>query len=312
MRQHLKVLRSSIIIQQSDREETDRAMAFMTILIADIIATIYIVICLLAIPLLIIALILKVIGKAKNLRILRILGNISLVFGILCAIPLVSATVRIVEATCFAKIDMPDGSEKTVASGKVRKMKELCADGSTGAIEELDSLLDHNECLVYYYDSDYDTILDKGLETGNVDIVKTALAHGARLDDAYKYDHMVYYHNSMELFIRCMDGRTVTASDVEILELLFENGAATTCDICQATDDYSNIFGEAVWMVLYDNDDVLTVTDTELDFIQVFIDNGGSDSGLRFGTETAIYDALYYNGAVMDDNYFALLDMVGK
>jgi hypothetical protein len=248
------------------------------------------------------AIILKIIGKKKNSKKLRIIGNIFLGLGIAFAIPVILLVAYIGFNTSFKKIDMPDGSTKSVRSSKIEKMKELCDDGSELAVEELSNLLDRNEYLVYYYNINHDSVLDKGLRSGNIGIVRTALEHGAVLDDPNKYEQMVYYHNSMELFIRNIGERTISSSDIEVLKLLFEKGAATECDRCNKSY-YSNLLGEAVWTVLYNDE---TVTDAELEFVQVFIDNGiTSDSGLQLDALSSDTDV------VMDENYFTLLGMVG-
>jgi hypothetical protein len=284
-------------------------MAFIGMVFVGIALAIFCVICFLMIVFFTLAIIFKTIGKKKDSRKLRITGNVFLGLGIVFSIPIILVIVGIIFNRYFEKVDMPDGSTRVVLSSTIKKMNALCEDGSNEAVEALSKLLDHHQALVYYYDVNYKSVLDQGLLSGNVGIVKTALEHGAVLDDPNKYDHMAYDHSSMELFITSRRSQTITAGDVEVLKLLFEKGAATSCDRCRSSC-YSNYLGEAAWMVLY-NDGI--VTDTEMDFMQVFIDNGiTSDSGFRLYGESGIYDSWVHSDVVMDENYDALLDMVGE
>ena len=95
--------------------------------------------------------------------------------------------------------------------------------------------------------------------------------------------------------------------DIEIITLLFENGADTSYKFRNKVDLYSNPFGMAVWGILY-NDSV--VTDDELEFIQVIIDNGIThDNKLVLREELRTYDDNPHY-VKKDDNYYLLMEMI--
>jgi len=74
---------------------------------------------------------------------------------------------------------------------------------------------------------------------------------------------------------------------------------------------YSNAFGMAVWGILY-NDGV--VTDDELEFIQVIIDNGVThDDALILMEDLSSnyhFSDEYHSDITKDDNYYLLMEMI--
>ena len=212
----------------------------------------------------------------------------------------------------YEQITLPDESQKYILIQNITKMRELAEEGTEGSIEELDRLLEKEPDLVYYLDVNKKGVIDFGLEQGNAKLVETALAHGAEFDDPHRYEHMAYFHNSMEYFIGSLSDRKITQDDVRIIELMFENNASTAYEDTPY-QVYSNLFGEVVWAILYNDGEV---TDTELEFIQVFIDNGlDSDENLLLYDEkpsNVYFSGKYYDNVKQDENYRTLMKIIGK
>lgn len=287
-------------------------MAFIGMVIAGIAVIIFIVILIIMLVLLVTAITLKIVGKNKNSKKMRTAGNVLLIIGIIFAVPVVWIAGLLAFNSMYEQITLPDESQKYILIQNITKMRELAEEGTDSSVEELDRLLEKEPDLVYYLDVNKKGVIDFGLEQGNAKLVETALAHGAEFDDPHRYDNMAYFHNSMEYFIGSLSDRKITQDDVRIIELMFENNAST------AYEDtlylvYSNLFGEAVWAVLYNDGEV---TDTELEFIQVFIDNG-----LDFDENLLLYDekpsnvyfsGKYYDNVKQDENYSVLMKIIGK
>lgn len=102
----------------------------------------------------------------------------------------------------------------------------------------------------------------------------------------------------------------MTSDDVEILELMFDTNASTYYED-RVPMVYSNMFGKAAWAVLY-NDEF--VTDEEIEFMQVFINHGLStdDSLLLFEEKPFSLECHLDFEIVKDDNYYLLMEMIGK
>ncbi len=287
-------------------------MAFIGMVIAGIAVIIFIAILIIMLVLLVTAITLKIVGKNKNSKKMRTAGNVLLIIGIVFAVPVVLITGLLAFNSMYEQITLPDESHKYILIQNITKMRELAEEGTDSSVEELDRLLEKEPDLVYYLDVNKKGVIDFGLEQGNAKLVETALAHGAEFDDPHRYEHMAYFHNSMEYFIGSLSDRKITQDDVRIIELMFENNASTAYEDTPY-QVYSNLFGEAVWAVLYNDGEV---TDTELEFIQVFIDNGlDSDENLLLYDEkpsNVSFSGKYYDNVKQDENYSALMKIIGK
>lgn len=288
-------------------------MAFMGMVIAGVFLAIVVIIAILMVIFLIIAIIFKIVGKKKDIKGLKIAGNICLILGILNAIPIVLLTGSIIYSSMFTNIELPDGEIATVLSSKIDRMCELEEANTPEEIAELDELLNDNPALVHYLDINHEGIIDKGLEKGNYEVVETALKNGAIFDDPYRYDHMAYVVNSMDEYLGDIIGRPLTEGDVKIIEAMFEDDVAMNFKKNHPELVYSNMFGKAIWAVLYNDE---SVTDTEIKFIQVFIDNGVSlDENLLLYEEkpsNVYYSSDYHDDVLRDENYDKIMTIIGK
>lgn len=256
-----------------------------------------------------IAIVAKSIGKKKNKKGLRTVGNVCLVLGIVLAIPLTVLFGRTIYDSKYEDTILQDGSKERVSTSDIEKMLELIHMGEDG-MEELKELLEAQPNLVHYLDINHEGLLEYGLKSGDYDLVMLAIEYGAEFDNPNRYDHMAYVHNSMEDYLGNIIGRKLTNEDVQIIKLMFEKNASTSFED-QHEMMYSNIFGMAVWRVLY-NDEY--VSDIEIEFIQVFVDNGLSeDENFVFYEDKPDYVSFgsgYCFDVVQDENYEYLVHLV--
>ena len=255
-------------------------------------------------------LILKIINRKKQDRKLKIVSNILLVFGILFELPVIAIIGFLTFEKYYTKVNLPNGDTKYVRRSDVKDMQKYAKDGDA---DELDRLLDKKGELIYSLDANYDSVLDYGLINGDAGIVEVAIDHGAVFDDPKKYDHMAYVTCSMEAYLNSCINHSITQDDVKIITLMFEKGAKTELKSLYENAGYSNVLGKAAWAVLYNDD---TVTDTELEFLQVIADNGfPQDSGFVTIDELPSnhhVSSSYRRDVVRDDNYFSVMKIVGK
>lgn len=284
-------------------------MAFAGMFIGTILLIIVVTVIIVAIAFGITAIILKIIGKAKDNKKLKVAGNVFLVLSIVNIAPIIIFAGYLTYKSMFAEVVLPDGKTKNVSISSANRIINLAQDGSDEAITEIEKLLDKNPNLVYFHDINRRSILDVGLKNGNAKLVRTAIEHGAVIDNPERYEHMAYDKTSMEEYLENMIWRDFTRDDIEIITLLFENGADTSYKL--KIHYYSNAFGMAVWGILY-NDGV--VTNDELEFMQVIIDNG-----VTHDNELILMEDLSSNyhfsdehcrNVRKDDNYYLLMEMI--
>lgn len=284
-------------------------MAFMGMFVGTILLIVTTIVIILSLIFIITAIILKIIGKKKDSKKLKITGNVFLVLGILNISPIIIFVGYLTYKSHFAEVELPDGKTKDVSIKSAYKVMELSRDGSDEAIEELEKLLDKNPDLVFFHDNNRESILEIGLENGDADVVKIAIEHGAVIDNPERYEHMAYVKTTMQDYFGGMIGREFTREDIEIIKILFENDADTSYKL--RVHYYSNAFGMAVWGILY-NDGV--VTDDELEFIQVIIDNGVThDDALILMEDLSSnyhFSDEYHSDIKKDDNYYLLMEMI--
>lgn len=284
-------------------------MAFMGMFVGTILLIVTTIVIILSVIFIITAIILKIIGKKKDSKKLKITGNVFLVLGIVNIAPIIIFIGYLTYKSHFAEVELPDGKTKDVSIKSAYKVMELSRDGSDEAIEELEKLLDKNPDLVFFHDNNRESILEAGLENGDADVVKMAIEHGAVIDNPERYEHMAYVKTTMQDYFGGMTGREFTREDIEIIKILFENGADTSYKL--RVHYYSNALGMAVWGILY-NDGV--VTDDELEFIQVIIDNGIThDDALILMEDLSSnyhFSDEYHSDITKDDNYYLLMEMI--
>lgn len=282
-------------------------MAFAGMFIGLIFLVIFVLLIIAAIAFGITAIVLKIVGKVKDNRKIKTTGNVFLTLSIISITPIVLFTGYLKFNSTFAPIHLPNGGLRYASCKTSFGMIDLAYDGSDEAIAEIEKLLDKNPNLVYFHDNNRMSILDVGLKNGNAKLVRTAIEHGAVIDNPERYERMAYVETSMEEYLKNMMGRDFTRDDIEIITLLFENGADTSYKFRNKVDHYSNPFGMAIWSVLY-NDSV--VTDDELEFIQVIIDNGIThDNELVLREELCTYDDNPHY-VKKDNNYYLLMEII--
>lgn len=254
--------------------------------------------------------ILKLTNRKKEKKSLKIASTVFLILGIICSIPTLFVIVMSMNRN-MAKINTPDGKTQTVKSETAQHILELCRDGSDEAVDELKNELDKNPHFVFYYDVNRYSVLDIGLKESNPEIVRLALSYGAFFDNPEKYEHMAYVHTSMEEFISNIS-KDITENDLEILQILFENGASPQCDCCanKPNSYYSNILGQAAWKFLYNGN---FVTDNEIRFLEKIVDNGiTKDSNFKYYTECSFVDYGIETNIVKNSNYKRLVEIIGR
>lgn len=286
-------------------------MAFIGMVFVGIFLLILFVIFILMLVSIITAIILKKKAKNNKSKKMKIVGNVFLVLGILFALPLIGIAGFFILNFVFEPVTLPDNTTKFVLASDISKMKELALSGDSNSIKKLDKLLDHNTNLVFYHDVNQESVLDYGLETGNLDVVKIAIKYGATFDNPIRYDRMAYVGTSMHYYLRSIGHRSITKDDIEILKLMFENDAQP--DIKGESTLYSNVFGMAIWTILYNDE---TVTDIELEFIQVFIDNEIScDNAIVLYEDLSSnwhFSEDFHADVKKDDNYIKIMDIIGR
>lgn len=287
-------------------------MAFISMVFASIFIVLLMIIVFLMLIFLILAIVFKIIGKSKGNRKLRIAGNVFLVLGIVFAAPIIALTAIFAFNAAFEEVTLPDGETKYVSTQRISEMDSYIENPDERSLSALEKLLDKDSSLVFYHDINHYSIIDNGIKMGNADIVKIALAHGAIFDNPERYDRMAYVCSSMDDYLGWCSTRSITEDDIEILELMFKNNASTEIKNIYKSGGYSNTFGKAVWTVLYNDE---AITDTELEFIQVFVDNGlSSDTEFLFADEVkgVSFADKYYTDIVRDSNYYQLMSIIGR
>lgn len=261
----------------------------------------------------ILSIILKRKGRKKNSRKLKIAGNVVLVLGILCAIPVAVIAWNIIWGHYFREVTLPDETTKWVSVKDLNRMWELVESDDTVDISELEKLVKKSPELVHYLDANRRCLLEHGLEAGSFETVELALEYGASFDNPERYEHMAYVDCSMDEYMGMVSYRSITEDDLKILNKMFEVGAKSDYTELKPRV-YSNAFGQAVWAVLYNDE---SVTDLEIEFLQVLVDNGlDEDEHLVLyeekGNNISYSDSEHYEGVKKDGNYEAVMKLMGR
>lgn len=288
-------------------------MAFMGMVFGALIIGILLTIFAIVGVCLLLGIILKIVGRAKNSKGARIAGTVFFVIALVLIAPVIALFTWGYFKTAFIEVNMPDGNTVKLHHSVTTEFRDTILayidNGNEEDYEAVESMIDENEALVYYRDGNFRGILEFGIDAGNADIVRLALESGAPVDCPDRYDVMSSYHSTWLEYLDETALRTVTEDDIEIAQMLFD----ADCDTELPQDRvpyYSNLFGRAVWVILYNDE---TVSDTEMEFLQVFIDHGfDSDSSFMpvydvpsnylFGPET-------HEDVERNDNYYEVLDM---
>ncbi len=263
---------------------------------------------------LVIGIICKIVGKIKDSKGARIAGTVFLIIALVLIAPVIALFAYGYFKTAFIEVNMPDGSTEKVYYKTVNRFRDnligYIDTGDEEYYENLESMIDDDEALLYYRDNNHRSILEYGLDAGNAEIVEYALDRGSEADSQERFEIMAYVECTWDEYLDWVANRPVTEGDVRIAQMLFDENCDTSFDT--GVPYYSNIFGKAVWAVLYNDD---TVTDTEIEFLQVFIDNGwdsdpcvmpvyDAPSNYYFGPET-------HQNVARDDNYYYVFDIAG-
>ena len=263
---------------------------------------------------LVIGIICKIVGKIKDSKGARIAGTVFLIIALVLIAPVIALFAYGYFKTAFVEVNMPDGSTEKVYYKTVNRFRDnligYIDTGDEEYFENLESMIDDDEALLYYRDNNHRSILEYGLDAGNAEIVEYALDRGSEADSQERFEIMAYVECTWDEYLDWVANRPVTEGDVRIAQMLFDENCDTSFDT--GVPYYSNIFGKAVWAVLYNDD---TVTDTEIEFLQVFIDNGwdsdpcvmpvyDAPSNYYFGPET-------HQDVARDDNYYYVFDIAG-
>ena len=263
---------------------------------------------------LVIGIICKIVGKIKDSKGARIAGTVFLIIALVLIAPVIALFAYGYFKTAFVEVNMPDGSTEKVYYKTVNRFRDnligYIDTGDEEYFENLESMIDDDEALLYYRDNNHRSILEYGLDAGNAEIVEFALERGSEPDSQERFEIMAYVECTWDEYLDWVANRPVTEGDVRIAQMLFDENCDTSFDT--GVPYYSNIFGKAVWAVLYNDD---TVTDTEIEFLQVFIDNGwdsdpcvmpvyDAPSNYYFGPET-------HQDVARDDNYYYVFDIAG-
>lgn len=263
---------------------------------------------------LMIGIICKIIGKVKDSKGARIAGTVFFIIALVLIAPVIALFTWGYFKTAYIDVHMPDGSTEKVYHKTVNRFRDYLIGyletGDEESFDNLESMIDDDEALLYYRDNNHRSILEYGLDAGNAEIVDFALDRGAEVDSPERFEIMAYVECTWDEYLDMVANRPITEGDVRIAQMLFDENSDTSFGT--GVPYYSNIFGKAAWAALYNDD---TVTDTEIEFIQVIIDNGfDSDPCLML-----VYDAPsnYYFGpethadVARDDNYYYVLDVAG-
>lgn len=260
----------------------------------------------------IIAIIMKKSHKRNASKKKKILGNIFVIIGTVFAVPIIGVVAFFLFHVLNEEITKPNGEKEYVSANMVEHMKDLLTSEGEISITDLEYCLKKEPNLIYYHDVNRRGIIEYGLKKGDAEVVKLALSFGAVFDNPERYEHMAYTPGSMDSYLDGVIGRKITYDDVEIIKLMFQNNASTEIYTSGGTL-YSNVLGKAMWSVLYNDE---TVTDIELEFIQVFHDNGLlTDEALILYEEkpgNVSFSSDYCFDVIKDDNYYALVDSNGN
>lgn len=154
-------------------------MAFMGI----IFVWIFLAIAALVVVCFAIAIILKILGKKKKSKGLKITGTIFIILGIVFSLPILPVVALILHSELRQKVTLPNGENIYISELKVSRMEDFATSGNAASIRKLEKLLESEPNLIYYLDVNHKGLIDYGLENGNYDVVVTALKYGAKFDD---------------------------------------------------------------------------------------------------------------------------------
>ncbi len=257
------------------------------------------------------SIILFAIALERRLRKKKLAG-LFLALGIVCVLPTIVCVTLYNVSKMISYVTLYDGSKVMVSSRKISKLYGLLNkdDVTTDDLETIEKLLSGSPNLIYWLDNNHRGVIDYGLRRGDYDLVEMALEYGAIFDDPRRYEHFTY-DNSMYSYLSCINGRAITSEDIDILNCMFKNNAST--EYTEKDYEYSNYFGMACWQILYNDE---TVTDTELKFISIFLDNGFyNDESFVLSEDipsSHSFGDSYRFDVIKDDNYYEVVNLVTR
>lgn len=176
------------------------------------------------------------------------------------------------------EIEYPDGSKGTVPSDKGMEFFTALEDDDMDTVKKL---LDKNPELVFLRSSNYITILDFAMRDGNLELMKTAVDHGAVFDF---YDPHLSYRTSFAYLYSNADEIPLPREQklYDMTEYMIEKGAA------MEWERYNRQYSLLTMMIYYITDDDYISRD-ELKLIKLAIDSGCSTETLTEDTTPGKY-----------------------
>lgn len=160
----------------------------------------------------------------------------------------------------------PHAEEFDTPEGKIRFSPQCISrykdNLKNGDADNMRKLFDENPKMIYYFDINVTTLLEYGKGNLNIDFMQIALDHGARFDDPYIYNRLIYCC-SFESFFRDLDypknEKTVlhtageTTDDIiKTVKFMIENGAAVKYPESKYSQ-YENFYQAAADWVMRDD-----------------------------------------------------------
>lgn len=273
-------------------------MAFIGILLANIVLLILFVISIVILIVMLVLLILGIVFAVKKKKTLA-----TIFFSIDGAILIIIAII-VIAIYCFINapksetFETPDG-EKTVSAEIISQMEESINCNDT---EDVDDILDEYPELIYYYESSYTSILHKATELGNLEVAECILDHGAEYDDEIIMDHLIYDYSLEYYFGTCNSERFY-----ETVGFMLENGATVTY---QGNTSTPNALFQAVWWISHDDN----LSDEDIALIELLIEYGASTTEINSSNKSAIdvyYETTYQHSITEDDeNYLEIVALL--
>lgn len=270
-------------------------MAFIGLLMANIILLILFIICIGILIFILIFLILGIvfaIKKRKKLAIVFFSIDGAILIIIAC---IIAAIYFIIVSPKDKTFETPDGYEK-VSAKIVSELEESIENGDT---KNVDVILDEYPKLIYYADVNHTGILHKAILSGNVDVAECIIEHGAEFDDEFFLDHLIFDY-SFEYYFSSLENSKNSDNIYKVVQFMLENGAEVEYEGNNTTP---NVLFQAIWWVCYDCE----ISDDDIALLNLFIDYGASVTETNSADENVIdyyYIAASTNGISYDNKEF--------
>lgn len=270
-------------------------MAFIGLMMANIILLILCIICIGILFVILIFLILGIVfavKKRKKLAIVFFSIDGAILIIIACIIAVIYFTIVSPKDKIF---ETPDGYEK-VSTKIVSELEESIENGD---MENVDVILDEYPELIYYADVNHTSFLHKAILSGNVDVAECIIEHGAEFDDEFFLDHLIFDY-SFEYYFANLEKGENSDNIYEVVQFMLENGAEVEYEGNNTTP---NVLFQAIWWICYDGE----ISDNDIVLLGLFIDYGASVTETDSTDENVIdyyYIAASTNGISYDNKEF--------